>query len=493
LLFTDIEGSTRLLQRLGDRYADVLAAHHALLRAVWASHGGVEVDTAGDGFFVVFARVTDAVSATIAAQQTLAAHIKLEGEPLRVRMGLHTGTPVRTDTGYVGLDVHRAARIMSAGHGGQVLLSEASALAARPTLPPDVDLRDLGEHRLKDLPRPERIFQLVTADLPAKFPPLRVPDLFGAHYEAVEKAMVDGRLVLFLGSGVNLCGRSVESRWTPQTTMCLPTDAELAEYLTHRFDYPTSEPLDLVRVAQHIAVTVGTGPLYDELHSVFDADYPLTKLHRFVAGLPRTLRARGVRNPYQLIVSTNYDDAIERAFDEAEEPYDVVSYMAEGGDQGRFIHLLSDGTIHLIDRPNEYLGLSVGQRSVILKIHGFVDRLHAVTDSFVVTEDHYIDYLTRADISNLLPVTIAAKLRRSHYLFLGYRLRDWNLRVILHRIWGQQRLAYKSWAFQGDTQAIDRQFWAKREVEIFKVDLEEVVASLGARLEVRPSLEPAEQ
>ena len=156
-LFTDIEGSTRLLAELGEGYSEVLAEHRRALRDAWLRHDGVEVDTQGDAFFVAFARATNAVAAADEAQRALATG------PVRVRMGLHTGEPIRSDEGYVGLDVHRAARIAAAGHGGQVLLSQATAELAGP------DVRDLGLHRLKDLSAPERLFQLGTVD----FPPLK--------------------------------------------------------------------------------------------------------------------------------------------------------------------------------------------------------------------------------------------------------------------------------------------------------------------------------
>jgi predicted ATPase/Tfp pilus assembly protein PilF len=156
-LFTDIEGSTRLLAELGDGYAEVLAEHRRVLREAWQLRDGVEVDTQGDAFFVAFGRASDAVAAAADAQAGLA------GGPVRVRIGLHTGEPLRTDEGYVGYDVHRAARIAAAGHGGQVLLSQATADLA------GADVRDLGLHRLKDLSAPERLFQLGTET----FPPLK--------------------------------------------------------------------------------------------------------------------------------------------------------------------------------------------------------------------------------------------------------------------------------------------------------------------------------
>jgi predicted ATPase len=161
LLFTDIEGSTRLLHELGDGYGDALDDHRRVLRAACAAHDGVEVDTQGDAFFMAFARASDAAAATVDAQRGLA-----DG-PVRVRMGLHTGEPRVTDEGYVGIDVHRGARIAAVGHGGQVLLSETTRALV------DHKTRDLGAHRLKDLSAPERIYQLEIEGLPREFPLLK--------------------------------------------------------------------------------------------------------------------------------------------------------------------------------------------------------------------------------------------------------------------------------------------------------------------------------
>jgi predicted ATPase len=202
-LFTDIEGSTRLLHELGDAYADALAEHRRLLREAFAAHGGVEVDTQGDAFFVAFARASDALAAAAAAQRAL------DG-PIRVRMGLHTGEPLATEEGYVGIDVHRAARIASAGHGGQVLVSRTTHdLAGN-------GLRDLGEHRLKDLSAPERIYQLGDGD----YPPLKtlyqtnlpVPatPFLGREEElaAVEGLLADRNLRLLTLTGAGGSGKT---------------------------------------------------------------------------------------------------------------------------------------------------------------------------------------------------------------------------------------------------------------------------------------------
>ena len=172
-LFTDIEGSTRLLHRLGDGYSHVLAAHHRLLRDCFLAHDGYEVGTEGDAFFVAFSSARQAVAAAVEAQRALHAHPWPHGEPLLVRMGLHTGEPLVVDREYVGMDVHRAARISSAAHGGQVLVSARLAGLVAGGTPDGVTLLDLGEHQLKDLPGPERLLQLQIDGLPGSFPPLR--------------------------------------------------------------------------------------------------------------------------------------------------------------------------------------------------------------------------------------------------------------------------------------------------------------------------------
>jgi YVTN family beta-propeller protein len=173
MLFTDIEGSTQLVRTLGRRYPDLLDEHHRLLREAFAAHDGHEIDTEGDSFFVVFRRATDAVAAAVDAQRGLAAQAWPQGVSVRVRMGLHTGEPARGGEGYVGLGVHRTARIAAAGHGGQVLVSEATRQLVEGEEPPGVELRDLGPQALKDFERLQRLYQLVAAGLPADFPPLR--------------------------------------------------------------------------------------------------------------------------------------------------------------------------------------------------------------------------------------------------------------------------------------------------------------------------------
>ena len=217
MLFTDIEGSTRLLTALGDSYAAVLDAHRAILRRAIAENNGHEIDNQGDAMFCVFGRASHAVAAAVAAQRGLSDHTWPGASEVKVRMGLHTGEPLLTANGYVGLDVHRAARICAAGHGGQVLMSRSTAALAQDRLSGGLSLRDLGLHRLKDFDRPEPLVQLVAIDLPADFPPPRTLDtrpnnlpettasLIGRESDAQEARRLlsrpEVRLLTFTGPG----------------------------------------------------------------------------------------------------------------------------------------------------------------------------------------------------------------------------------------------------------------------------------------------------
>ena len=279
------------------------------------------------------------------------------------------------------------------------------------------------------------------------------------HYDEVVDAVLAGRLIPFLGSEVT----------------------DLASRLAYRFEYPDSV-FELPRVSQYVAVMRGSGPLYDELHELFSAGGVPTAVHRFLASLPPLLRGRGA--PHQLIVTTGYDLVLEEAFLEAGEEFDVVAYLAAGRNRGKFCHVDPTGRTTLVDIPNTYATeLSLERRTVILKLHGQVDRSpEREWESFVVTEDDYIDYLVRAEMTSVVPVALAAKLRRSHFLFLGYGVRDWNLRVIVSRIWGDQAMSYRSWAVQPGASPLDRAFWRARDVDVVDAPLDDYLEGLERRL-----------
>jgi class 3 adenylate cyclase len=185
-LFTDVEGSTRLLKHLGAAYGGVLGRHHDLVREIVERHGGREVDTQGEAFFVAFPRAKDAVAAAIDLQRAHVTESWPDGVEVRVRIGIHTAEPDLAQTGYVGMGLHRAARLCSLGHGGQVLLSRSTAGLVDEDETPDVVLRDLGEHLLKNLDRPERVYQVVAAGLEEHFPPLMSITELARKAEAAE-------------------------------------------------------------------------------------------------------------------------------------------------------------------------------------------------------------------------------------------------------------------------------------------------------------------
>ena len=244
-LFTDIEGSTRLLMELGDRYAEVLAEHRRVLRDAFARHGGVEVDTQGDAFFYAFARASDAVAGASDA------HEALEAGPVRVRMGIHTGEPIMTGEEYVGIDVHRAARVCAAAHGGQVVLTQTTV-----DLLTGLELRDLGEHRLKDLSEPQRLYQLGSADflplstLDTTNLPIVSSSLLGRETEIRELVSMlsnGSRLVTVTGPG-----------GTGKTRLALQVAAELVGTVEHGvFWVPLADLRDPELVVPTVAQTLG--------------------------------------------------------------------------------------------------------------------------------------------------------------------------------------------------------------------------------------------
>jgi predicted ATPase/class 3 adenylate cyclase len=259
LLFTDIEGSTRLLQRSGDAYAGLLAEHRRLLREAFERRGGHVLESEGDAFFVAFSSANDAAAAAAEAQRALAEHDWPAEHEVRVRMGIHTGEPRPVDGGYVGLDVHQAARVMAAGHGGQVLVSEST----RALLGERLRLRDLGSHRLKDLSGAQRLFQLEIEGLPTEFPPLKTLDTRVTNLPTQPNAFIgrtreladteallqreDVRLLTLIGTG-----------GTGKTRLALQVAANVIDQFKHGVFFVSLAPVrDWELVTPTIARTLG--------------------------------------------------------------------------------------------------------------------------------------------------------------------------------------------------------------------------------------------
>jgi hypothetical protein len=272
----------------------------------------------------------------------------------------------------------------------------------------------------------------------------------------------------------------------------VPDRDELAKALSHRFRLDC-EPAELARVAQHItSIRISDGDLHRALVELTggDDDEP-APTHRFFARLPALLRARGAEH-YQMIVTTNYDSSLERAFDQAGEPYDLAVFVA---DEGKFMHIPwwdagGEGAV-MIEVPNEYGGFPIDEygaveRTVIVKIHGGVlhdaprELKRRYKHNFVVTEDDYISFLSRNPVENLIPVQLLDKLCESHFLFLGYGVRDWSLRVFLRRIWNK---GLHGWAIQRNFDRVDRGFWERLDVERLDVPLPAYLRELERHLE----------
>lgn len=345
---------------------------------------------------------------------------------------------------------------------------------------------------LQDLARrPRRV-----NPVPAARPPLRRGR---GDAERIACHLAESRMAIVLGTGTHAVDRDRPWRHGAGS---LPDAAELAHHLAGRFRVE-AESDDLARVAEHVSMIEGRVDLSRTLRELLvKTDAEPGSLHRMLAHLPGRLRAAG-REGYQLVVTAGYDTALERAFDAAHEPYDLVVFAAAGEHRGRFVHVPWDdadgqrsGPIHV---PNEYVDLPIDEdgapeRTVILKLHGgALDVGHGPPlprDNFVITEDDYIGYLSQSPVAGLVPLQILNKVRDSHFLFLGYRVRDWTLRVFLQRIWREQHLEAHSWAVEEPAlDAVEHELWERFGVDVleapmadFLADLEHEVDSLAETL-----------
>lgn len=311
--------------------------------------------------------------------------------------------------------------------------------------------------------------------------PLQIPDRHPRRYRTVAQKIVrGGRFVVVLGSGVNVgCGN-------------LPDANKLAVELARQYDYPiraTGDRVDLTEVAEYVAVVEGPDILYGALQNHLSVDCDVSNVHRFLATLPSVTERLGYPRQHQLIVTTNYDTLLEQAFREAEEPFDLAVYVASGDDKGKFVHIPVEGSPERAEPTNSYDKFPFHDdgelwRTLIVKIHGAVtthDTAHVWRDNFVVTEDNYIDYLSGGEMSELVPVAILERLRRSHCLFLGYDIREWSLRVFLKRVWGAQ-IRNVSWTVQESPDELEERLWKQAGIELIDEPVEQYIEGLSACL-----------
>jgi DNA-binding SARP family transcriptional activator len=293
------------------------------------------------------------------------------------------------------------------------------------------------------------------------------------HLADVVAAALAGRLVLVLGAGVD--------RSASDDGSGLPGPAEMAAQLVQRFECPPEHARELPHVAEYVALTKGVGPLYDEIHQLFDCEYESGAVHRALTELALAVQTREA--PRLLAITTSFHELLEHALRAVGCDTEVVSYLAMGRHQGKFLHSTADGHAVVVDAPYAYTDISLERHTVVLKIHGGVDRRPGREwESFVISEDDHIGHFADIDLAAALPVTLAARLRRSHFLFLGYPLQEWNLRVFLHRVWGREKVLYRSWAIAHEPDAIDRELWRQRGIDIFDAPLPEYLGRLGERL-----------
>jgi hypothetical protein len=347
-------------------------------------------------------------------------------------------------------------------------------------------LNEIGTGRKGEIRNDKR--DKVEPQLPLTEPPpvLAADD---EHYQMlVDEA---DNLVVFLGAGANADDHDGPFR---EGAAMLPDDTDLAGHLAAKIRLDFGQR-DLAEVAQYVRMIRGEPNVFRWVKEVVGVDSEPGPVHKYLAHLPRRLEELGLRKRYPMIVTSKLDLALERAFREEGEPFDVAVYMAPGTEYAhRFVHLPWDGDPQPIITPNEYTHFPIvtddGEltRTVIVRINGAVDDLdtgYRWKSNFVITEDHYIDYLGGRPAEEVVPTQILAKLRQASCLFLGYKIADWRLRVFLHWIWRGERLGGAThWAVERDPDVLERQFWQRSGVCLYQSRLTDYVAGFDRFLSV---------
>ena len=315
-------------------------------------------------------------------------------------------------------------------------------------------------------------------------PVIEPPPVLAADDEHYQMLIDEAdNLVIFLGAGANADDHEGPFR---EGAAMLPDDTALAEYLAAKIRLESGQR-DLAEVAQYVRMIRGEPNVFRWVKQVVGVDSEPGPVHKYLARLPRRLEELGLRKRYPMIVTPKFDLALERALREQGEPFDVAVYMAPGTEYARrFVHVPWDGDPRPVITPNEYTGFPIATdygeltRTVIVRISGAVDDLdtgYRWKSNFVITEDHYIDYLGGRPAEEVVPTQILAKLRQASCLFLGYKIADWRLRVFLHWIWQGERLSGAThWAVERDPDVLERQFWQRSGAALYKSRLTDYVA-----------------
>jgi hypothetical protein len=276
-------------------------------------------------------------------------------------------------------------------------------------------------------------------------------------YPYIYEGLCERRIIPFFGSGVSLGGRDDKAKWRKGENSYPPQSNELADHLANLIKFPDGEPRHLPTVAQYFEIVVGRPPLNHELHNIFNHNFALTVLHNFLVQITKPL----------LIVTTNYDDMIERVFDQAGRPYDKVIHTTDPilGDR---IYWWPTGAVKPKEVLPKKLDIDLEKVTVIYKMHGSVDGHQESREQYVITEDDYIDFVVRMTKEQAIPAIFADPFQTRHFLFLGHSLRDWNLRVVLSRIEKDLRRpkAIRSWSIQEKPSQLEMLFWEHRHVQV---------------------------
>jgi hypothetical protein len=309
-------------------------------------------------------------------------------------------------------------------------------------------------------------------------------------YGEIADLLKKGEVVPFLGAGVNFGMRpSPDSKWNEKDSNFLPSGVELSRFLADMSSFPSEdddELGDLAKVSSYFVETSARRRLRERLHEIFDRDCEPASIHHYLAEIGR--------NTPLLIVTTNYDDLTERAFNRLNLPYDLVVHPTDRKDVEASILWWKHGTSEPEVVPPNQLFIDLKTTTVIYKMHGTVDRALSKWDSYVITEDDYIDFLSRMTGQTAVPAQFMRFFRTRHFLFLGYGLRDWNLRVVLknlrtvlptvdeaHPTNDENEEDLRSWAIQHKPSDLEKELWDARSVKIYDVDINEFVAKLRAR------------